>query len=155
MGVSGQRHAPAALLPPGKGPSVPIVQEAGWAPEPVWTQRLELRFRWFGTLMYWPRVVRKMFWFGSDLVRKVPDLKSRISSAIWWTRHLNFRFHESWEHLLTSWATTSFSTTAQWIQQHKSVVLGGVIVSVLAIGPKVRGFTSGRGRSIFRGYKSL
>jgi hypothetical protein len=32
MGVSGQHHAPAP---------VPIVQEAGWAPEPVWTQRLE------------------------------------------------------------------------------------------------------------------
>jgi hypothetical protein len=41
MGVSGQRHAPAALNPQGKGPPVPIVQEAGWAPEPVWTQRLE------------------------------------------------------------------------------------------------------------------
>jgi hypothetical protein len=41
MGVSGQRHAPAALLPPGKGPPVPILQEAGWASEPVWTQRLE------------------------------------------------------------------------------------------------------------------
>jgi hypothetical protein len=41
MGVSGQRHAPAALLPPGKGPPVPIGQEAGLAPEPVWTQRLE------------------------------------------------------------------------------------------------------------------
>jgi hypothetical protein len=41
MGVSGQRHAPAALLPPGKGPPIPIVQEAGWAPEPVWTQRIE------------------------------------------------------------------------------------------------------------------
>jgi hypothetical protein len=41
MGVSGQRHAPAALLPLGKGPPAPIVQEAGWAPEPVWTQRLE------------------------------------------------------------------------------------------------------------------
>jgi hypothetical protein len=38
MGVSGQRHAPAALLPPGKGPPVPIVQEAGLAPEAVWTQ---------------------------------------------------------------------------------------------------------------------
>jgi hypothetical protein len=25
IGVSGQRHAPAALLPPGKGPPVPIV----------------------------------------------------------------------------------------------------------------------------------
>jgi hypothetical protein len=31
-------------LPPGKGPPVPIVQEAGWAPEPVWTQRLEEKF---------------------------------------------------------------------------------------------------------------
>jgi hypothetical protein len=41
-GVSGQRQAPAALyLPPGKGPPVPIVQEAGWAPEPVWAQRLQ------------------------------------------------------------------------------------------------------------------
>jgi hypothetical protein len=41
MGVSSQHHDSAALLPPGKGPPVPIVQEAGWAPEPVWTQRIE------------------------------------------------------------------------------------------------------------------
>ena len=34
-GVSGQQHAPAALYP-GKDP-VPILQEAGWAPGPVWT----------------------------------------------------------------------------------------------------------------------
>jgi hypothetical protein len=34
-------HAPAALLPPGNGPPVPIIQEAGWASEPVWTQRIE------------------------------------------------------------------------------------------------------------------
>jgi hypothetical protein len=33
MEVSGQLQAPAALLP-GKGPPVPIGQEAGWAPEP-------------------------------------------------------------------------------------------------------------------------
>jgi hypothetical protein len=32
---------PSRALPPGKGPPVTIVQEAGWAPEPVWTQRLE------------------------------------------------------------------------------------------------------------------
>jgi hypothetical protein len=32
---------PARALPPGKGPPVPIVQEAGWAPEPVWTQMLQ------------------------------------------------------------------------------------------------------------------
>jgi hypothetical protein len=34
--VSGHLHAPAALLP-GKEPPVPIGQEAGWAPELVWT----------------------------------------------------------------------------------------------------------------------
>jgi hypothetical protein len=28
-------------LPPDKEPPVPTVQEAGWAAEPVWTQRLE------------------------------------------------------------------------------------------------------------------
>ena len=34
-GVGGQCQAPAVLLP-GKDP-VPIVEEAGWAPGPVWT----------------------------------------------------------------------------------------------------------------------
>jgi hypothetical protein len=32
---------PGCALPPGKGLPAPIVQEAGWAPEPVWTQGLE------------------------------------------------------------------------------------------------------------------
>jgi hypothetical protein len=32
---------PGCALPPGKGPPVPIVQEDGWAPEPVWTQGIE------------------------------------------------------------------------------------------------------------------
>jgi hypothetical protein len=36
MEVSGQLYVPAALLP-GKEPHVPIVQEAGRAPEPVGT----------------------------------------------------------------------------------------------------------------------
>jgi hypothetical protein len=31
---------PGRSSAPGKGPPLPIVQEAGWAPEPVWTQRL-------------------------------------------------------------------------------------------------------------------
>jgi hypothetical protein len=35
--VSHSSHA----LPPGKRPLVPIGQEAGWAPEQVWTQKLE------------------------------------------------------------------------------------------------------------------
>jgi hypothetical protein len=38
MGVSGQRHAPAALYLRGKNPRY----TGGWvAPEPVWTQGLE------------------------------------------------------------------------------------------------------------------
>jgi hypothetical protein len=32
---------PGRALPPGKGPPVPIGEEGGWAPEPVWTQRIE------------------------------------------------------------------------------------------------------------------
>jgi hypothetical protein len=35
LGLGGQRHAPAAL--PQEREAVPIVQEAGWAPGPVWT----------------------------------------------------------------------------------------------------------------------
>jgi hypothetical protein len=32
---------PRPRFAPGKQPPVPIVQKAGWAPEPVWTQKLE------------------------------------------------------------------------------------------------------------------
>ena len=42
--MKGQRHAPTALTP-GKDP-VPIVQEAGWAPGPVWTGAENLAPSW-------------------------------------------------------------------------------------------------------------
>jgi hypothetical protein len=32
---------PGRVLPPGKGLPVPIVQEAGWDPEPAWTEILK------------------------------------------------------------------------------------------------------------------
>jgi hypothetical protein len=35
---------PGHALAPEKGPLVPIGQEAGWAPELVWTQRLEEKY---------------------------------------------------------------------------------------------------------------
>jgi hypothetical protein len=38
MEMSGQLHAPATS-PPGEEPAVSIGQEAGRAPEPVWTHR--------------------------------------------------------------------------------------------------------------------
>jgi hypothetical protein len=40
MGVSGQRHALTVLYAWGRTPGT-IGQESEWAPEPVWTQRLE------------------------------------------------------------------------------------------------------------------
>jgi hypothetical protein len=40
-GVERSALRPSRALAPGKGPPVPIGQEAEWAPEPVWTQRLE------------------------------------------------------------------------------------------------------------------
>jgi hypothetical protein len=39
MGLSGQQTHPDHALAPGKETPVPIVQEGGWAPEPVQTQR--------------------------------------------------------------------------------------------------------------------
>jgi hypothetical protein len=39
-GLSGQRHAPAALYLRERT-LVPTVQDSAWVPEPVWTQRLE------------------------------------------------------------------------------------------------------------------
>jgi hypothetical protein len=41
MGVSGQRHASAALYPRRKNPRYPLNRRLGGPPEPVWTQRLE------------------------------------------------------------------------------------------------------------------
>jgi hypothetical protein len=40
-GVSGVSHASGRALPPGRGPPVHIGQEDGWAPEPIWTHRIE------------------------------------------------------------------------------------------------------------------
>jgi hypothetical protein len=44
-------------------------------------------------------------------------------------------------------------TTFQGTYRSTSVVLGGLVVSVLAGGPKVRGFKPGKGRSILMAIK--
>ena len=46
--MDGQRHAPVDFTP-GKDP-VPIVQEAGWAPWPVWTRAENLAPSGIGSL---------------------------------------------------------------------------------------------------------
>jgi hypothetical protein len=39
--LGGRGDSSYSFTTSGKGSPVPIVQEAGWVPEPVWTQRLE------------------------------------------------------------------------------------------------------------------
>ena len=54
--MSGQHHAPVAFTP-GKDP-VPIVQEAGWAPEPVWTGAENLAPQGFDPRTFQPVAIR-------------------------------------------------------------------------------------------------
>jgi hypothetical protein len=44
MGGEWSASRPGRALGRGKDPPVQIVQEAGWAPEPVWTQTLQEKF---------------------------------------------------------------------------------------------------------------
>jgi hypothetical protein len=41
-----------------------------------------------------------------------------------------------------------------WCKERETVDLGGLVVSVLATGPKVRGFDPDRGRWVFKGDKN-
>jgi hypothetical protein len=41
LALDGSEWSAGRALPPGKGTPVPIGSEDGWAPEPVWTKRLE------------------------------------------------------------------------------------------------------------------
>jgi hypothetical protein len=66
--VCGQHHAPAAF-PPGKDP-VPIVQEAGWVPEPVWIGAGNLAPPGFD-----PRVGKDYI---SRRIRKIPYYKNKF-----------------------------------------------------------------------------
>jgi hypothetical protein len=80
---------PGRAIPPGKGPPVPIVQEAGWTPEPVWTQRL----------------VEKSFYLcqGSNLDR--PVVQSVVSQCL---RHIP---------ILTVKRAYTFRFLMPWIRQ--------------------------------------
>jgi hypothetical protein len=67
---------PSCALPPGKGPPVPIGQEAGWAPEPVWTLPLPgIKTRSPGR----PVHRQTLYWLSC------PGSKQNISNNIWWT----------------------------------------------------------------------
>jgi hypothetical protein len=66
---------PGRALPPRKGPRVLIVQEAGWAPEPVWTQRIEEKS--FAFAGYRTQIVR------SDTISQAHSPRERTPGTHW------------------------------------------------------------------------
>jgi hypothetical protein len=111
MGVSGQHHASAALYPPGKGPPVPIVQEAGRAPEPVWTQRLEEK----SSATVWDRtpVVQSVVRHYTDWATPAP--------APWWV--LSCKIPSS------SYAKRADPRMAKWLRHAVFLMLLGCVTS--------------------------
>jgi hypothetical protein len=88
---------PGRSLAPGKGSPIPIGQKAGWAPEPVWTQRLEeksFRLLWASNLDR--PVVQPVSRHYTELprlenVRRIPKYVSRfsITGSLTWLICLN------------------------------------------------------------------
>jgi hypothetical protein len=62
---------PGHALPPGKEPPVPIGQEAGWAPEPVWKQRVEEKSS--ASVRDWTPVVLSVVSHFPDWATPAPD----------------------------------------------------------------------------------
>jgi hypothetical protein len=73
MGGKWSASRPGRALPPGKGPPVPIVQEAGWAPEPVWTQRLKEKSSASVGAGDWTSVVQSVVRRYTDWAAPVPS----------------------------------------------------------------------------------
>jgi hypothetical protein len=65
---------PGRALPPGKEPPVPTVQGAGWAPESVWTQRLEEKS---------PASVGDRTPAAQSVVRHCTDWATRLTALPW------------------------------------------------------------------------
>jgi hypothetical protein len=94
-GVSGQRQAPARTFLPGKGLPVPIGQEAGWAPQPVWAQRLEEKSSCFsrGSSLDRPSV-QSLFRHNTDWATPAANSIGSYFIFCWKVEYeLNIRFH--------------------------------------------------------------
>jgi hypothetical protein len=64
---------PGRALVPGKWPPLPIRQEAGWAPELVWTQRIEEKsFRLCRDSNFDRPVVQPLAWSYADWASRLP-----------------------------------------------------------------------------------
>jgi hypothetical protein len=85
MGVSGQRHASAALYP-----RYSLDRRLGGAPEPVWTQRLEEKSS--APVGDRTPVVQSVVRHYTDWATPVPSETWSLNFSISWARHELFRF---------------------------------------------------------------
>jgi hypothetical protein len=65
---------PGRTLPLEKGSPIPIGQKAGWAPEPVWTQRLEEKS--FASVGDRTSIVRSSSAYSDTTLAEVPRLQN-------------------------------------------------------------------------------
>jgi hypothetical protein len=106
---------PGRALAPGKGPPVPIVHEAGWASEPVWTQRLEEKsFRLCRGSNLDRRVVQSVVRHYTDWATRLTSTRYVFSNLMSYVECLNFKV----KHLIRShhvhkiyWNVSAYSKT--------------------------------------------
>jgi hypothetical protein len=68
---------PGRALPSWKGPPVPIVEEAGWAPELVWTHTLEEKSS--APAGYWTSIARLSSPYPGTILIEVPHLSNLMN----------------------------------------------------------------------------
>jgi hypothetical protein len=104
----------AALLPPGKGPpvSLPIVQEAGWAPEPVWTPRIVERSSCLcrGSNIDRP-VVQPIVRHYTDWANPVTNLKSIRSKNEFGVKTFVCQLSDTFDYVIFNFIKLQFNTT--------------------------------------------
>jgi hypothetical protein len=106
----GERSAsrPGRALPPGKEPPVPIVQEAVWAPEPVWTQRLEKKS-------------------SASVGDRTPAVQSIVRHYTDWATPDHCSNRPKWKVQLTHFWKHKVKSGSQWVSQtykHPEINLG-------------------------------
>jgi hypothetical protein len=99
---------PGRALPLEKGPPVSIVQEAGWAPEPVWTQRLEEKILCLCRGPNPGRPVRSqtLYWLSYPDSQRRPkhhDIQNKINERV-----ITTKLKSIYNVLIAKTATTSF-----------------------------------------------
>jgi hypothetical protein len=111
-------------LTPGKEPPVPTVQEAGWAPKPVWTQEARVKILclcWGSNL---DRVVQSIARYYTDWATPAPIMLRIHSYKNYWCWMECEMYNVCWElmdtikwciNAATGWSLKCYMATLTWL----------------------------------------